>query len=61
MMREGLLRRRPLVGALLLQQGDVYLPPMPRWLYWLLVGTLARLAQWTGGARVLARYGARPK
>jgi len=61
MMREGLLPKRPLVAALLLQQGDVYLPPMPRWLYWLLVGTLARIAQWTGGERVLAQYGARPK
>jgi hypothetical protein len=59
MMREGLLPKQPLVAALLLQKGHVYLPPLPRWVYWPLITVLARLGQWTGGERVLARYGAR--
>ncbi len=60
MMREGLLPKQPLVAALLLQQGDVYLAPLPRWLYWPLIGVLAQLGRWRGGEQVLARYGARP-
>ncbi len=61
MMREGLLPKQPLVAALLLHEGDVYLPPLPRWVYWPLIGALARLGRWRGGERVLAEYGARPK
>jgi len=60
MMREGLLPKQPLVAALLLQQGGVYLPPLPRWCYWPLINALARLGRWTGGEAALARYGARP-
>ncbi len=60
MMREGLLPKQPLVAALLLQRGGVYLPPLPRWLYWPLIGTLGRLGQWMGREKVLARYGERP-
>ncbi len=60
MMREGLLRKKPLVGALLLQKGDLYMPPLPRWIYWPLIGVLAQLGRWTGGERVLARYGEHP-
>ncbi len=59
MMREGLLPKQPLVAALLLQKGDVYLPPLPRWVYWPLIAVLARLGQWTGAEQALARYGAR--
>ncbi len=60
MMREGLLRKQPLVAALLLHKSDLYLPPLPRWIYWPLIGVLARLGWWTGGERVLAQYGKRP-
>ena len=60
MMREGLLPKQPLVAAMLLQQGGVYLPPLPRWVYWPLIAALGRLGRWTGGEAVLARYGARP-
>jgi quercetin dioxygenase-like cupin family protein len=60
MMRTGLLPKQPLVAALLLHQGEVYLPPLPRWVYWPLIGALARLGHWRGGERVLAQYGARP-
>lgn len=60
MMREGLLRKQPLVAALLLQKGDLYMPPLPRWIYWPLIGVLARFGRWTGGERVLAQYGKRP-
>ncbi len=60
MMREGLLRKKPLVGALLLQKGDLYMPPLPRWIYWPLIGVLAQLGQWTGGTQALAQYGERP-
>lgn len=59
MMRERLLPKQPLVAALLLQKGDVYLPPLPRSVYWPLIAGLARLGRWTGGEQVLARYGAR--
>jgi quercetin dioxygenase-like cupin family protein len=61
MMREGLLPKQPLVAALLLLQSDIYLAPMPQWIYWPLIGTLGRLGRWTGGARTLARYGVRPE
>ena len=61
MMREGRLPKQPLVAALLLLESDIYLAPVPRWLYWPLVGTLGRLGRWTGGARTVARYGARPE
>lgn len=60
MMREGLLRKKPLVSALLLQKGDLYMPPLPRWIYWPLISVLAQLGRWTGGEAVLARYGERP-
>ena len=60
MMREGLLPKQPLVAALLLQEGGVYLPPLPRWVYWPLFAALACLGRWTGGERVLAQDGARP-
>lgn len=60
MMREGLLRKQPLVAALLLHKSDLYMPPLPRSIYWPLIGVLARLGRWTGGERVLAQYGKRP-
>ncbi len=59
MMREGLLRRKPLVSTLLLHESDLYLPPLPPWFYWLLIGVLGRLGQWTGGKHILTRYGER--
>lgn len=61
MMREGLLPRQPLVAALLLQRSDLYLPPLPQWLYRPMIGMLAKLAEWGGREDVLARYGARPE
>lgn len=61
MMREGLLRKKPLVAALLLHRSDLYMPPLPRWFYWPLIGVLARLGKWTGGEAVLAQYGDRPR
>ncbi len=56
---EGLLRKQPLVAALLLHKSDLYMPPLPRWIYWPLIGVLARFGRWTGGERVLAQYGKR--
>jgi quercetin dioxygenase-like cupin family protein len=48
-----------LVFALLAKRAGLYLPPLPRWLYWPLMGGLAALGQATGAEKVIARYNER--
>jgi quercetin dioxygenase-like cupin family protein len=49
-----------LVFALLARRGGLYMPPLPRWLYWPLMGGLATIGRMTGAEKVIARYSTRP-
>jgi quercetin dioxygenase-like cupin family protein len=46
-----------LIGAVLLHRSEVYLAPLPVWLYWPLIAALAALGRWRGKEQtLLARY-----
>ena len=42
-----------LLGAVVIQQGGLYFPPLPRWLFRLLMGSLAALGRWRGREQFL--------
>jgi hypothetical protein len=46
-----------LMGAVLLHRSELYLAPLPAWLYWPLIAALAALGRWRGKEQtLLARY-----
>ena len=45
------------MGAIVLQRSELYLAPLPVWLYWPLIAALAALGRWRGKEQtLLARY-----
>lgn len=42
-----------LLGAVVIQRGGLYFPPLPRWLFRLLMGSLAALGRWRGREQFL--------
>lgn len=42
-----------LLGAVVIHRGGLYFPPLPRWLFRLLVGSLAALGRWRGREQFL--------
>jgi quercetin dioxygenase-like cupin family protein len=42
-----------LLGAVVIQRGGIYFPPLPRWLFRLLMGSLATLGRWRGREQFL--------
>jgi hypothetical protein len=46
-----------LLGAVVLHRSEVYLPPLPVWLYWPLIAKLAARGRWRRREKILlARY-----
>jgi hypothetical protein len=45
--------KRPLVGAVVIQRGGLYFPPLPRFLFRPLIGVAAALGRWRGAERFL--------